>query len=1471
MTTKFFAVVLAAVLFATLALSVNVESKQNSSEQNPSRLVVSDLGKYVQVNWDLSAAQSTTGVNVYRTTNSADDWQKLNAVPVRSTTFVDYAPPRPALVWYRVTYLDGNGLETAAVSVASISTNEEALSSKNPEMMASVYSKNDIITDSQLTNANAMSLSQIQTFLSNNGSVLANYSVAGKTAAQHIYDACQTQGISPQVVLVTLQKEKGLIRSSTGNPENFAMGWNTGDSSVSGFADQIFYGTRQFRLYYNNLGNYNWVVGQSHSVSDGVVTAANIATAGLYIYTPWIGQGGGGQVGVGGNYLFWDLWQNTFAFGNTGTTAVVEHPNGWIYPTGSSNYQYLGWLHQNPDFGNQYHLAQDMANPLGAPVYAVDTGDVILSTTQACGYGGPSGQICDSAGNRYGGALIVRHRAKDGTWFTALYGHVNNPLPVGRHVFVGDQVGNSNDWNPPHVHFGVRIGPNVTSSTPYRGYTSSTSQLDGFTDPIAFLANFQACKNGTSVNFRPNNTAPVHPNGTLIKSATDSTGTVYVLRNGQKQGIVSPDVLRNLYPNGGFDFKDVITIAQDEFNSYPAGSVISSQLPSNGRTHSEGRLIKRATGGEISIVTDNGMRRGFVSAAVFSGLGYLFCNVVDATDANYDSYPAGDPITGTSTCNGPGSFSLSSPGNGQSLATTSSVTLSWGTSANATSYDVYFGTSSNPGLLATQSSTSRSVSVTPGQTYFWKVVAKVSCGSATFTTPISSFSVQQQNFTISVSALPSNGGSVSGGGTFTAGSSRTVTATANSGFTFSNWTENSSVVSFSSSYTFTLNSNRTLVANFTSPVNYTISVSASPAAGGTVSGGGTFADGSSRTVSATANSGYTFANWTENGSVVSFSPSYTFTLTSNRSLVANFTQVNFTIAVNASPSNGGTVSGGGTFAGGSSPTVTATANTGFDFANWTENGTVVSSSSSYNFTLNSNRNLVANFTPQQTNINYALVSNGGVASASSTLDVGRSPVGAINGDRTGRHWGTDPDTGSGWHDATANAYPDWLQVDFNGVKTIDEIDVFTLQDNFQSPVDPTTSMIFTTYGLTAFDVQYWNGSTWVTVPGGSVTGNNKVWRQFTGLGIQTSNIRVLVNNALNAHSRIVEVEAWRDVTTAVTRSNVALSSNGGTASASSTLDAGRSPVGAINGDRTGQHWGTDPATGSGWHDATANTHPDWLQVDFNGVKALDEIDVYTLQDNFQNPVEPNSSTTFSVYGITAFDVQYWDGSNWVTVPGGSVSGNNKVWRQFSGLNVQTTRIRVQVNGALNGYSRIVELEAWGTPVTPLLRSNAALAINGAVATASSTLDVGRSPSGAINGDRTGRHWGTDPDTGSGWHDATSNAFPDWLQIDFNGVKTVDEIDVYTLQDNFQNPVEPTNGIAFTTYGITAFDVQYWNGSSWVTVPGGSVTGNDKVMRQFTGLGIQTSRIRVQVNSALNGYSRIVEVEAWSTPPVPIRP
>ena len=229
-------------------------------------------------------------------------------------------------------------------------------------------------------------------------------------------------------------------------------------------------------------------------------------------------------------------------------------------------------------------------------------------------------------------------------------------------------------------------------------------------------------------------------------------------------------------------------------------------------------------------------------------------------------------------------------------------------------------------------------------------------------TLVANFEALPNTYTISVEANPTDGGTVSGGGTYTEGQNCTLTATANTGYAFVNWTESGDEVSTSASYTFTVTADRTLVANFEAlPNTYTISVEANPTNGGNVTGGGTYTEGESCTVSASPVVGYTFVNWTENGDQVSTDFNYTFIVTANRSLVANFQPMSYIINVTASPTVGGTVSGGGTFEYGTECTVSATANTGYNFVNWTENGTEVSTDASYTFTVSSGRDLVAHF------------------------------------------------------------------------------------------------------------------------------------------------------------------------------------------------------------------------------------------------------------------------------------------------------------------------------------------------------------------------------------------------------------------------------------------------------------------------------------------------------------------------------
>jgi hypothetical protein len=84
----------------------------------------------------------------------------------------------------------------------------------------------------------------------------------------------------------------------------------------------------------------------------------------------------------------------------------------------------------------------------------------------------------------------------------------------------------------------------------------------------------------------------------------------------------------------------------------------------------------------------------------------------------------------------------------------------------------------------------------------------------------------------------------------------------------------------------------------------------------------------------------------------------------------------YEITASADPADGGTVTGAGTYEYGETCTLTATANTGYQFVNWTEAGEVVSTDASYSFTVNGSRNLVANFEEFQITNHWTPVSSG---------------------------------------------------------------------------------------------------------------------------------------------------------------------------------------------------------------------------------------------------------------------------------------------------------------------------------------------------------------------------------------------------------------------------------------------------------------------------------------------------------------
>jgi M6 family metalloprotease-like protein len=227
--------------------------------------------------------------------------------------------------------------------------------------------------------------------------------------------------------------------------------------------------------------------------------------------------------------------------------------------------------------------------------------------------------------------------------------------------------------------------------------------------------------------------------------------------------------------------------------------------------------------------------------------------------------------------------------------------------------------------------------------------------------------------TVTLSASPAAGGTTSGGGTYVAGASVTVLATPATGFAFVNWTENAAPVSTSPSFSFSVAGNRALLANFMQQHTLTVhaagggtgAVTSSPAgisctlAAGTVSGAcnADYAAGSTVTLTAAAASGHVFTGWS---GACSGTAACTLSMTQARSVTAGFAE-QFTVTTESSPYVGGTTSGGGTYTAGASVTVLAAPANGYDFLEWVEAGTAVSSQASHSFMLTGHRTLTANF------------------------------------------------------------------------------------------------------------------------------------------------------------------------------------------------------------------------------------------------------------------------------------------------------------------------------------------------------------------------------------------------------------------------------------------------------------------------------------------------------------------------------
>ncbi len=294
----------------------------------------------------------------------------------------------------------------------------------------------------------------------------------------------------------------------------------------------------------------------------------------------------------------------------------------------------------------------------------------------------------------------------------------------------------------------------------------------------------------------------------------------------------------------------------------------------------------------------------------------------------------------------------------------------------------------------------------------FKITYNVTAGTLYYVRPCGYSS--SGNTTVYVSgAAPNAGGKVAVNALasestrkITAGQSVTVTATTNNGYTFVGWYDGATRKTLDLSYMFAMpTSNVTYTAKWCK-----VSVVSDDATAGTVSSlNSTYKVGDRVTVVATTNNGYTFVGWYNGTRELTKELSYTFTMPSaNTTYTAKWIKV----TVVSDNTTAGTVSSlNGTYKVGDSVTVMATTNGGYTWLGWYNGNTLLTSNTSYSFTMTaSDATYTAKWTYYTvttvndntdagtiTNYNAQKITAGQSATVTATTNSGYTFVGWYNG------------------------------------------------------------------------------------------------------------------------------------------------------------------------------------------------------------------------------------------------------------------------------------------------------------------------------------------------------------------------------------------------------------------------------------------------------------------------------------------
>jgi hypothetical protein len=443
----------------------------------------------------------------------------------------------------------------------------------------------------------------------------------------------------------------------------------------------------------------------------------------------------------------------------------------------------------------------------------------------------------------------------------------------------------------------------------------------------------------------------------------------------------------------------------------------------------------------------------------------------------------------------------------------------------------------------------------------------------------------------------------------------------------------------------------------------------------------------------------------------------------------------------------------------------------------------------------------------------------GTASASHTGS-GTSVAGARNGYPVNEpYWGAGGSPNS----------QDWYEINFGSSQSLDEVWLYFKDSR---PANGTYR------APSSYNIQYWNGSTWVNVPSqvkspATPQGNfNKV----TFPAISAQRVRMLATNASGSKVGLTEIKVFNrggiqppppppDGNLAT--SGTAVCSYTSSWESCAAINTGDDPASSnIPGANQGTRWGTWPETGQ-----------QWAEIQWSSAQSVNQAQVYFFDDN--GGIDVPSS----------WSLQYWNGSSYVNVPG--ASGYPVVVNQYNTVNftaVDTTRLRVLLNSTGTSSVGLLEVKIFGDDEPPPPSGNLGTSATAVCSYTSSwescgAINTGDDPASSnIPGTNQGTRWGTWPESGQ-----------QWAELQWSSAQNISRAQVYFFDDNA--------GIDMPS----SWSLQYWNGSAYVTVAGASgypIAANQYNTVTFTS--VNTTRLRVVLNSTGTSSVGLLEVKAFTT-------